>query len=81
MKNAVFWDVTPCGSCKNQRFGGTYRSIIRVTRISELGTALALTINDARRKGILYYTVLSTALQRASVARHGVIFQKTAFFI
>jgi hypothetical protein len=24
-KNGVFWDVTPCGSCKNRRFGGTYR--------------------------------------------------------
>jgi hypothetical protein len=23
MKNAVFWDVTPCCSCKNRRFGGT----------------------------------------------------------
>jgi hypothetical protein len=23
MKNAFFWDVTPCGSCKNRRFGGT----------------------------------------------------------
>jgi hypothetical protein len=23
MKNGVFWDVTLCGSCKNQRFGGT----------------------------------------------------------
>jgi hypothetical protein len=22
MKNCVFWDVTPCGSCKNRRFGG-----------------------------------------------------------
>jgi hypothetical protein len=21
MKNAVFWDVTPYGSCKNRRFG------------------------------------------------------------
>jgi hypothetical protein len=21
--NGVFWDVTPCGSCKNRRFGGT----------------------------------------------------------
>jgi hypothetical protein len=20
---SVFWDVTPCGSCKNQLFGGT----------------------------------------------------------
>jgi hypothetical protein len=25
MKNAVFWDVTPCKSCVNRRFGGTYR--------------------------------------------------------
>jgi hypothetical protein len=24
-KNAVFWDVTPSGSCKNRPFGGTYR--------------------------------------------------------
>jgi hypothetical protein len=23
MKNGIFWDVTPCGSCKNRRFGGT----------------------------------------------------------
>jgi hypothetical protein len=22
-KNGVFWDLTPCGSCKNGRFGGT----------------------------------------------------------
>jgi hypothetical protein len=25
MKNAIFWDVTPCCSCKNRRFGGTWR--------------------------------------------------------
>jgi hypothetical protein len=24
MKYGVFWDVTPSGSCKNRRFGGTY---------------------------------------------------------
>jgi hypothetical protein len=23
LKNGVVWDVTPCGSCKNRRFGGT----------------------------------------------------------
>jgi hypothetical protein len=23
MKNGVFWDVMPCGSCKNRRFEGT----------------------------------------------------------
>jgi hypothetical protein len=25
MKNAVFWDVTPCGFCMKRRFVGTYR--------------------------------------------------------
>jgi hypothetical protein len=25
MKKSVFRDVTPCGSCKNRRFGGKYR--------------------------------------------------------
>jgi hypothetical protein len=25
MKNAVFWYITPFGSCKNRRFGGAYR--------------------------------------------------------
>jgi hypothetical protein len=24
MKNVVLLDVTPCGSCKKQRFGGMY---------------------------------------------------------
>jgi hypothetical protein len=23
MKTGVFWDVTPCGSCKNRHLGGT----------------------------------------------------------
>jgi hypothetical protein len=25
MNNGVFWVVTPCVSCKNRRFGGTWR--------------------------------------------------------
>jgi hypothetical protein len=25
MKNAVFWDATACGCCKNGHFVGTYR--------------------------------------------------------
>jgi hypothetical protein len=32
MKNAVFCDVTSCGSFKNRRFGGRIASIIRVYR-------------------------------------------------
>jgi hypothetical protein len=45
MKNAVFWDVTPCGSCKNRRLDERSACIIRVTRIGELGR-LAVTSNQ-----------------------------------
>jgi hypothetical protein len=38
MKNGVFRDVTPCGSCKNDVSEELSASIIRVTRIGELGT-------------------------------------------
>jgi hypothetical protein len=31
MMNAVFWDGTPCDSCNNRRFGGTYiHDVIRL---------------------------------------------------
>jgi hypothetical protein len=40
-KYSVFWEVTPCGSCKNRRIV----SIIRVARIGELGTTLAVISN------------------------------------
>jgi hypothetical protein len=32
LQNGVIWDVTPCGSCKDRRFGGTYRLLTRATR-------------------------------------------------
>jgi hypothetical protein len=43
MKNGVFWDVTPCGSCKNRISEKRSASFIRVTKISELETTLAVT--------------------------------------
>jgi hypothetical protein len=45
MKNGVFWDVTPCGSCKDRVSEELSASFIRVTRIGELGTTLAVTSN------------------------------------
>jgi hypothetical protein len=44
MNKAVFWNVTPCGSCKNRRFANLIASIIRLTRIGQLRT-LAVTNN------------------------------------
>jgi hypothetical protein len=48
IKNDVSWYVRPCGSCANQRFGGTIASVIRVTRIGELGITLAVTSNRSK---------------------------------
>jgi hypothetical protein len=62
MKNGVFWDVTPCGSCKNRVSEELSVSFISVTRIGELRTTLAVTSN--RR------TLRRNTKQRASVASY-----------
>jgi hypothetical protein len=51
-KNGVFWDVTPCGSCKNRRY------------IGELGTTLAATRN---RRTQVYLRSVHRLLVAASV--------------
>jgi hypothetical protein len=38
MKNAVFWDVAPCVSCKTDVSEECDAAIFRVDRISALGT-------------------------------------------
>jgi hypothetical protein len=44
MKNGVFWDVTPCGSCKNRRFGGTHAaSVDRGSVVPSTSILVALT--------------------------------------
>jgi hypothetical protein len=53
MKNVVFWEVMPCSSCKNRRFGV---SIIRVTRIGEQGT-LAVTSNRNTLRRIIVWHI------------------------
>jgi hypothetical protein len=44
MKNGVFWDVAPCDSCKNRGSEEQRASIIRGTKIGELGTTLVVII-------------------------------------
>jgi hypothetical protein len=41
MKNAVFWDVAPCRSCVNRRFGGTYGIHLHGKKIRERGTTVS----------------------------------------
>jgi hypothetical protein len=53
VKNAVFWDVAPHGSCKSWRFGGTYH-LHHQGGISELETTLAV-INYVPPKRLLLH--------------------------
>jgi hypothetical protein len=41
MKNVVFWDVAPCRSCVNRRFGRTYRFHLQGRKIHEPGTSMS----------------------------------------
>jgi hypothetical protein len=41
LKNAIFWNVAPCRSCVNRRFGGTYRLHLQGRRIRERGTSVS----------------------------------------
>jgi hypothetical protein len=66
MKNGVFWDVTPCGSCKNRRFGEHSASFIRVTRICELGTTLALISASVVPSSPILVTLMKEALSFSS---------------
>jgi hypothetical protein len=45
IKCAVFWDVTPCDSCKNRRFGGKNSLYQQIEKISGLETTLRISSN------------------------------------
>jgi hypothetical protein len=66
MKNGVFWVVTPCDSCKNRRFGGTWRLLHQGDKIGELGTTQAATSNQRtlRRNSSSETSVLTRATRR-----------------
>jgi demethoxyubiquinone hydroxylase (CLK1/Coq7/Cat5 family) len=68
MKNAVFWDVTPLAVVKTDVSQERSASIIRVTRIGELGT-LTVTSNQhmLQRKKILV-TLMMEALRSSETS-------------
>jgi hypothetical protein len=41
MKNVVFWDVAPCTSGVNRRFGGNYRLHLQGRKIRKRGTSVS----------------------------------------
>jgi hypothetical protein len=52
MKNTVFWDVAPCRSCVNRRFGGMYYLHLQGKNIRELRTSLRRWLQTCRRMRI-----------------------------
>jgi hypothetical protein len=83
MKNAVFWDVAPCTSCVNRRFGGTYRLHLQGRKIRERGTSLSRWLLVPRSLIFLplrcrRYVPLK---RRFTQEIHGATSKKTTFFI
>jgi hypothetical protein len=69
MKNAFFWDVMPCGSCKKRRSGGTYR-------LHHQGEKNQPARNNVSSNWRRYISLTHRFLEKP----HGVISQNTAFF-
>jgi hypothetical protein len=67
MQNGVFWDVTPCGSCKNRRFGGTKRPLHQGDKNRRLGTTLAVTSNRRTLRRMVFLRSVRRLLVTASV--------------
>jgi hypothetical protein len=77
MKNAVYWGVTPCGYCKNRRFGGTCHIIIRVTRIDELRTTLAIISNRSTLRKNTSSPILVTLRMEAILSSETSVLTRT----
>jgi hypothetical protein len=79
MKNAVFWDVTPCGSCKNRRFGGTYRLHHQDDTVFPRSVhRLRFTANVVPSSLILVIlmteALLSTRIKRRNISEDGIFY-------
>jgi effector-binding domain-containing protein len=66
MKNDVFWDVTQCGSYQNKLSEVLSASIIRVTRISQLGTVV--TSNRCTLRRPILVTLMMEALRSSDTS-------------
>jgi hypothetical protein len=66
MKNGVFWDVTPRGSCKNRRFGGAWRLLHQGNKNRLLGTTLAVTGKKFVFLGSVFWLLVTASVVPSS---------------
>jgi hypothetical protein len=85
MKNAGFWDLTPCGSCKNRSFAGIgeLRTTLAVTSSRSILRRLLVTTNVVPSSPILdilrmeanrsYETSVLTKVTRRNIPEEGIL--------
>jgi hypothetical protein len=62
MRNAVFWDVAPRGSCVNRRFLGTYHLHLQGTKIRERATILSRWLQTELSSLLIFHVDQSPSL-------------------
>jgi hypothetical protein len=70
MKNAVFWDVTPCRSCVNRRFGGTYPHHLQGRKIPGEEPSWADEHADSSTLKMVVISSSETSVHTRSTRRH-----------
>jgi hypothetical protein len=90
MNNAVFWHVTPCGSCKDRRFEEMYHLHHQGDKNGRAKKTLAITskrstlwifVPSSPILVTLMMVVIRSSKHRFVQESHGVTSQKTPFFI
>jgi hypothetical protein len=70
LKNAVFWDVTPCDSCKKRLFGGTHRLLHQgeKNRVLFLHSVLQLLVTANVLNLLILFTLMTEAIRSSETS-------------